>query len=200
MTAEAATMWREPVDEASTHTGSTAPRRRRWSRRAEGASAQSDAGEVYRVLGPAVFGYLQGRRVDDPENLLGEVFLHVTRSLPQFEGDDDELRRWVFAIARNRVIDHRRRAARRPEEVVEVAEGPDARFDEHLLYDAELIAAIGSLTDEQREVIALRFIADLPLETVADMTGRTVGAVKAMQHRALGRLSQSLRAQGARLA
>jgi DNA-directed RNA polymerase specialized sigma24 family protein len=46
----------------------------------------------------------------------------------------------------------------------------------------------------------LRFIADLPLEAVADMTGRTVGAVKAMQHRALGSLSHALRTQGAHLA
>jgi RNA polymerase sigma-70 factor (ECF subfamily) len=144
-----------------------------------------------------VYAYLRGRHVDDPENLLGEVFLHVTRSLPQFEGDDEELRRWVFAIARNRVIDHRRRVARRPIEVAEVPDGSGGQVDEHLLSDSELMAAVGELTEDQREVIALRFIADLPLEIVADMTGRTVGAVKAMQHRALGRLSHSLRDQGA---
>jgi RNA polymerase sigma-70 factor (ECF subfamily) len=152
--------------------------------------ADLDASDVYRAYGASVLGYLRGQHVDDPEDLLGEVFFQVTRSLPKFEGDDDDLRRWVFTIARNRVIDARRRRARRPrtvalgthDEVVDVPADPHE----------ELLAAVGALTDEQREVVALRFIADLSLEDVAQLTGRTVGATKSMQHRALDQLARRL--------
>jgi RNA polymerase sigma-70 factor, ECF subfamily len=194
------TLWQEPAPAQTPNLTRGRAHRRRWAGRAPDHVSARDAGEVYQELGAAVYGYLRGRIVDDPENLLGEVFLHVTRSLPQFEGDDEELRRWVFAIARNRVIDHRRRAARRPQEVGELADQDESAVADLPLCDEDLIAAIGKLTEDQREVIALRFIADLSLEAVADMTGRTVGAVKAMQHRALARLNQSLRLQGANLA
>lgn len=154
------------------------------------AQPEMDAGEVYRTLGPAVLGYLRGQRVDDPDDLLGEVFYQVARSLPTFEGGADELRRWVFAIARNRVIDARRRRARRPRTVA--LEGHDEATGGFEGRDEELIAALGALTPDQREVVALRFIADLSLEDVADLTGRTVGATKSMQHRALEQLARRL--------
>ena len=153
-----------------------------------------DAGEAYRRLGPSVHGYLRGQRVADADDLLGEVFYRVTRSLTRFSGDEDDLRRWVFTIARNCVIDDRRRHARRAkhqrvedrqDEVVEVSDRDD-----------ELISALAQLTPEQRQVIGLRFIADLAIEDVATITGRTVGAVKSMQHRALHQLENHMRSGG----
>ncbi|HWJ61131.1 MAG TPA: sigma-70 family RNA polymerase sigma factor [Acidimicrobiales bacterium] len=159
-----------------------------------GARSDVDAGDVYRMFGPSVRGYLRGQGVDDPDDLLGEVFFQVTRSLPRFEGDDDDLRRWLFTIARNRVIDARRRRSRRPRTVA--LGSHDVEVDAPDEPDEELIAAMGALTDEQREVIALRFIADLPLEDVAHLTGRTVGATKSMQHRALDQLARRLDGPG----
>ena len=50
--------------------------------------------------------------------------------------------------------------------------------------DPDLIAALDQLSPDQREVIVLRFVADLSLEQVAEVTKRRVGAVKALQHRA----------------
>ena len=148
---------------------------------------------MYRRLAPAVLGYLRGQRVPDPEDLLGEVFLHVTRSLHHFSGDEDEdLRRWVFTIARHRVIDDVRRRARRPAILGEVPHDLPASPDGSGL-DADLLHALGRLNPEQREVVALRFIADLPLSDVALITGRSVGAVKSMQLRALAELARILR-------
>ncbi len=149
-----------------------------------------DAGEVYRRFSASVRGYLRGQGTEDPDDLLGEVFFQVTRSLPAFEGDDDDLRRWVFTIARNRLIDARRRRSRRPRTVSlgrhdQVVDAPPEP-------DEELFAALERLTDEQREVVALRFIADLSIEDVARLTGRTVGATKSMQHRALDQMARSL--------
>ncbi|MDP9387760.1 MAG: sigma-70 family RNA polymerase sigma factor [Actinomycetota bacterium] len=152
------------------------------------------AGETYRVLAPAVLGYLRAQGAPDPEDLLGEVFLQVARDLDRFSGDDEALRRWVFAIAHNRLLDARRRQARRPTVAdrdvpdAPVAPPPDP-------FDPELVAALGMLTADQREVVVLRFVADLPLDDVARITGRTVGAVKALQHRALDALSRMLAAR-----
>lgn len=152
-----------------------------------------DAGDVYRRLAPAVLGYLRSQRAPDPEDLLGEVFLHVARSLPRFRGDEHEdLRRWVFTIARNRLIDDARRRSRRPRTVDEVPPEQPAPATPHGI-DAELLAAMAGLTAPQREVVALRFVADLPLEDVAEITRRSVAAVKSLQHRALEDLARTLR-------
>jgi RNA polymerase sigma-70 factor (ECF subfamily) len=54
--------------------------------------------------------------------------------------------------------------------------------------DVELIGALDQLTPDQRQIVTLRFVADLPLRDVARITGRRVGAVKALQARALANL------------
>ena len=153
----------------------------------------SDAGAVYREFAPAVLGFLRAERAREPEDLLGEVFLQVTRDLPHFRGDRDALRRWVFTIARHQLIDDYRRRARRlqPFDGV-VPDIPDQPSTEEV--DPELVEALALLTDDQREVIVLRFVADLPLEAVAGITKRRIGAVKALQHRALSALGRILTA------
>lgn len=150
------------------------------------------AEEVYRALAPAVLGYLRAQRAPDPEDILGEVFLQVARDLHRFEGDDAARRRWVFAIAHNRLLDARRRAARRPRLGGEaVPESTGRPLPEPL--DPALVAALAQLTPDQREVVVLRFVADLSLDDVARLTRRRVGAVKALQHRGLEMLERLLR-------
>jgi RNA polymerase sigma-70 factor (ECF subfamily) len=152
-----------------------------------------DAGDAYRRLAPSVLAYLRGQRVPEPEDLLGEVFVQVARSLPSFRGDGDEdLRRWVFTIARNRVIDDGRRRARRPP-IAAGSDAPDvAGRPSDDPFDRDLLEALAQLTAEQREVVTLRFVADLSLDDVAKITGQTTGAVKAMQSRALAQLARIL--------
>ena len=108
-------------------------------------------------------GYLRARGVPDPEDVAGEVFLQVARDLRRFREAQDEIavRRWVFTIARNRAIDAARRARRRPRSSdAGVPDQPAMPPAEPL--DPMLVAALLQLTVEQREVIALRFVADLP--------------------------------------
>ncbi len=155
------------------------------------AGFEADAATAYRELAPAVLGYLRARRVPDPEDVLGEVFLQVSRDLDRFHGDATDLRRWVFTIAHNRMTDAFRRRSRRPRIVDRrppAAVAPPAPDP----VDDELIAALAELGDDQREVVVLRFVADLSLEDVAAITGRTANAVKAMQHRALANLRRTL--------
>ncbi|HUR18266.1 MAG TPA: sigma-70 family RNA polymerase sigma factor [Acidimicrobiales bacterium] len=150
-----------------------------------------NAGDAYRAFAAAVLGYLRSQRAPDPEDILGEVFLQVARDWSKFRGDEAALRRWVFSVAYNRLLDARRAASRRPlTSSSPIPEG--SRRDSAAGLDAELLAALAELTPEQREVVVLRFVGDLPLEDVARITRRRVGAVKAMQRRALEALERSL--------
>jgi len=138
-----------------------------------------------------VLSYLRAQRVAEPEDVLGEVFLQVARDLHRVRGDDLAVRKWVFTLARNRAIDEARRRARRPamaDCAIPDAEAPPPAQ----LADVELEGALDQLTPDQREVLTLRFVADLSLEAVASITHRSVGAVKAMQHRALAQLAQAV--------
>lgn len=151
-----------------------------------------DAGVVYRRLAPAVLGYLRAQRAPDPEDLLGEVFLQVARDLRRFRGDDAALRRWVFTVAHHRLLDERRRRARRPRVADTPVPDRPAPPAPPRSIDPELQAALDRLTPDQREVVLLRFVADLSLDEVAELTGRATGAVKALQHRALAALQRAL--------
>lgn len=145
---------------------------------------------VYERLAPAVLGYFRAHRMRDPEGLTGDVFVAVTERLPRFRGDDGALRRWVFTIAHHRRVDEIRRAGRRPEALGAEVEGPPAMDPSPL--DPSLVAALDRLTPEQRDVVVLRFVADLPIATVARTTGRRTGAVKMLQSRGLAALAADL--------
>lgn len=157
-----------------------------------------NAAQLYRLLAPAVLGYLRSQRVPDPEDALGEVFLQVARDLGRFRGGDAALRRWVFSIAHNRAMDAHRKATRQRSTLeAELAGSTASASVGHAPpppdpLDPELVDALATLSAEQREVVVLRFVADLPLETVAKITGRKVGAVKALQHRALENLRRAV--------
>lgn len=145
---------------------------------------------VYDALAPAVLGYLRSHRMADPEGLTGDVFVAVARRLDDFVGDDDALRRWVFTIAHNVGVDEIRRRARQPALVP--LEGTDASSDDEEPFDPALARALAALTDEQRQVVALRHIADLSVADVAHITGRSQSAVKMLTTRGLEALGRQL--------
>ncbi len=145
---------------------------------------------VYEALAPAVLGYFRSHRMADPDGLTGDVFVAVTERLAGFEGDDGALRRWVFTIAHHRRVDEIRRIARRP---VRVDTEPDAgAVTDPEPIDPELVAALAALTDEQREVVVLRFVADLSVSAVAAVTDSSEGSVKMLTTRGLAALRRQL--------
>lgn len=153
-------------------------------------------GEIYRDLAGPVTGYLAGLGVTDAEDIAGEVFLQVARDIHKFEGTESSFRSWVFVIAHRRAIDWRRAAQRRPptadHEMPELA-GGDVEAEAMELVDADqVIRLLDRLSDDQRDVIALRVIGDLSLEETAAVMGKTVGAVKALQHRAIRAMRDDL--------
>ncbi len=146
---------------------------------------------LYRDLAGPVTGYLAARGAREPEDLAAETFLQVARNVHSFEGDEAAFRSWVFVIAHRRLIDLRRSQARRPTTVSMPDDGPgvlggDVEHEAigHLV-TAELRDAFRRLTDDQRDVLSLRIIANLTLEETANVVGKRVGAVKAIQRRAL---------------
>jgi RNA polymerase sigma-70 factor (ECF subfamily) len=139
-------------------------------------------------------GYLRGRGVADAEDVTSEVFLQVFRRIDTFRGGEADLRTFVFSVAHARYVDDRRRVARR---------GIDAEFEPvhhdipadsaeteamRGLGTQRAIALIETLSPDQRDVLLLRIVADLSLEETAHVLGKKVGAIKALQHRAIAAL------------
>lgn len=156
---------------------------------------------LYRLLSPAVLGYLRLQGAAEPEDLTSEVFLGVFRSLGSFRGGEEGFRSWVFTIAHRRLVDEHRRAGRRPCRADDDAEleayGGDAEDDALArLAEARVRQVCDSLMPDQRDVLLLRVVGGLTIDEVATALGRTPGAVKSLQHRGLvalrARLSPSL--------
>lgn len=149
---------------------------------------------IYAELAASVNRYAHSRNVEDPEQFTNDVFLSAFRSLDRFEGDEDRLRGWIFTIARNRAIDDARRRSRRPTVAdADVPEETTPGADVVALRDLEadhVADQLAVLTDEQREVLMLRLVSGLTIAEVADTVGREVGAVKALQRRAIRRLQK----------
>ena len=177
--------------------------RARSSTEARSARAGSDVAfeAVFHELSPAVAGYLRLNGAAEVDELTNEVFAQVHRGLQRFSGDWGGFRSWVFTIAHHRMVDEARRAKRRPPLAVadvadEAATGDVESEALDALSDERLHRLLGVLSDDQRRVLLLRVVADLPLEDAAVTLGKTVGAVKSLQHRALASLRRALEQEG----
>jgi RNA polymerase sigma-70 factor (ECF subfamily) len=150
--------------------------------------------------------YLTVRGNHAPEDVAAETWLHVIRDLGGFEGGVAEFRAWLFTVARNRAIDQSRARAARPAiPVADPAEAGGERGSPSAEQAAEDRAAtdaalrlVATLPPEQAEMVMLRVVAGLDVASVADLVGKTPGAVRVAVHRALKSLSQDPRVRSAR--
>lgn len=156
--------------------------------------------EIYDRCQPAIYRYVfyQLHDVHAAEDVTGEVFVRLVEKIDQFTYRGHPLLAWLYTIARNLVRDYQRRTARTPtlpitewQIVSEDAPAPEART-ERKLTQRRLADAITHLTEGQRQVILLKFIEGLDNATVAQTMGKSVGAVKALQHRGLAALRRIL--------
>lgn len=171
--------------------------------RAAGLGAGWAAERLWRSLAPAVAGYLRVQGATEPDDLTSEVFLGVFRSLTSFSGAEEQFRSWVFTIAHRRLVDERRRAGRRPPlSSVEVdhGDGPlgQSAEDEALqhLSSQRVRGLCERLVPDQRDVLLLRLVGGLTVEEVAAALGKSPGAVKALQRRALVAVRKILDREG----
>jgi RNA polymerase sigma-70 factor (ECF subfamily) len=156
--------------------------------------------QLFRAYQPPLLRYLRAQEPRAAEDLAGEVWIGVARGLGRFEGDEVAFRSWLFTIARRRLIEHRRTAARRRTDPV-----PLDRLDEpidrglggdpmwlvldRLSAQQAVDTLIEGLSVEQAEAVLLRVIGGFNVPEVARIMERTPGSVRVMCHRALRRLA-----------
>lgn len=143
-------------------------------------------------------GYLRAHGVDDPDGLTGDVLLQLVRGIHRFAGDEAGFRSWVFLVAHHRLVDERRRAGRFAlgrERLPAPEHAPGA--DVEALDDGipeEWRVRLTRLSEDQRDVLLLRVIAGLSADEVGAIIGKSPGAVRVVQHRALVHLRAELEA------
>lgn len=130
------------------------------------------------------------------EDLTTEVFIRVIRGLPQLREANPSLQAWIFQIARNLATDHLRRARGRvhaalDERLVDPGPTPEHFAELSVTFD-QLRDALHQLTEDQREVVLLRFINDLSIEQVVQIMNKSESAIKNLQLRGLRSLNRIL--------
>jgi RNA polymerase sigma-70 factor, ECF subfamily len=154
---------------------------------------------LWRDGNPALLRYLRIVAPELAEDVAADTWLQVVRGLAGFRGDERAWRAWLFATARRRMIDEGRRRSRRPVRALEevlpgrLPVSPDAAdlAIEHI-GTRSAMALVAQLPAHQAEVITLRVVAGLDIETVARLLRRTPGAVRVAAHRGLRRMAEIL--------
>jgi RNA polymerase sigma-70 factor (ECF subfamily) len=171
-------------------------------------AAQSDPArfaDVYEEYFELVSAYVvrRVRHRDDAEDLTGEVFRKALASLPRFKWRGAPFAAWLFRIASNLIADRGKRAAQeqgsepRPQPVELSSRGPNSQQMEleHSERRAELFRLVDELSEDQRRVIRMRFAEEKSINEIARAIGRSEGAVKQLQFRALENLRREISPQ-----
>lgn len=155
---------------------------------------------LFSELHPMLLRYLRARASSAADDLAAETWLAVARILPEFDGSPDELRKLVFAIAHRRLVDHWRRVERQrthlvPAEALAFKAAADDTEAEGLesVVTGEAVDLVASIPPpDQLDVLLLRTVGGLDAADVDQIVGKTSGAVRVIQHRALRRLRDAL--------
>ncbi len=155
--------------------------------------------ELYLIHFDSVFGYLHvtvGNR-HDAEDLTTQTFLRMLESIGKFRWQSAPFSAWLFRIAHNLAMDHFRASRRwQPDEEV-----PEPPADESTSAEAGAFESIGrksmlelidELSTDQQQVLTLKFVFNFSNREAATILGKTEGAVKSLQHRALATLNKKL--------
>jgi RNA polymerase sigma-70 factor (ECF subfamily) len=153
--------------------------------------------DLYLLHFDRVYSYLHmsvGNR-HDAEDLTTQTFMKMLEAIRRFEWRSVPFSAWLLRIAHNLAMDHFR-AHRRwqpEEEVPESADGEECSAEEQALAslgETRVLTLIERLAPEQRQVLMLKFVYRFSNGEVASILGKTEGAVKSLQHRALASLER----------
>jgi RNA polymerase sigma-70 factor (ECF subfamily) len=161
-------------------------------------STNADFARVYDEQLSSVYGFL-AYRTQDPhlaEDLTQATFERALRAWTRFDPRRASVRTWLLVIARNLLIDHHRQRGgvvleELDDENAPAASDPEANFGA----SPDLLAALRELTDRDREVIALRFGADLTGPEISALLGLSLANVQQVLSRSLRRLRATLEGQ-----
>jgi len=171
---------------------------RRLVERAQRAD-RSALEELYLIHFDRIYSYLHmsvGNR-HDAEDLTTQTFLKMLESIGRFRWRSAPFSAWLFRIAHNLAMDHFRARRRwQPEEEVPEPQGseePSAELEAmQSIGRQSMLELIEQLSPEQQQVLTLKFVFNFPNADVATILGKTEGAVKSLQHRALGSLQKQI--------
>jgi RNA polymerase sigma-70 factor, ECF subfamily len=150
-------------------------------------------GAVYVSLADRLLGYLMARVREraTAEDLLEATFIELLQNGSTITGGASAIKVWLFRAAHFNALDHIRKRRRRGEDVqtdlsgvdvVDLERGPQEAVEAEELR-SEVHEALRLLSDEQRQVLLLRYLAGLPASEVAQILGKTDGAIRSLQHR-----------------
>jgi RNA polymerase sigma-70 factor, ECF subfamily len=150
-------------------------------------------GTLYDQYADRIFTYIYHRvgQADVAEDLTGQVFMRMLEAIRTGQGWRSSFSGWLYRIAHNLVIDYYRRRGRvtlidiDDATPVKATHGDPVRSTETLLVREHLRAALFQLTEDQAQVITLRFMEERSIAEVADLMDKTEGAIKALQYRAV---------------
>ena len=152
--------------------------------------------DLYECNFERVYAYVSRRLTDRgaAEDVTAEVFHQALANLDRFEWRGTPFVAWLLRIAANAIVDHWRRTSR--EQTLSDDDGPEsfpvnAENIEQVERRALLFRLVGTLPPDQRRVVEMRFAEEKPIREIAREMGRSEGAIKQLQFRAI----QSLRAQ-----
>ncbi len=134
---------------------------------------------------------------EDAEDLTSEVFVRMVKSLKKQRGSFNA---WLYRIASNLAVDYYRKKARQKE--VSLVEDYNEHIEdkedvaESILQHQTLNKAMSTLPDEQRQTIVLKFLEGYTNKEIAEILSKSIGAVKALQFRALNNLKNILQSEG----
>ena len=152
-------------------------------------------GQLYSHYLPPIyrFVYLKVTHQQEAEDLTHEIFLSAWQNIARYQSQGFPFSSWLYQIARNRIIDHYR--LKRNHVSLEVVD-PEALRGESRLegsVDATLTletikSAIRRLNHDYQDILIMRFVEDLSPREIAGALGKSEGAIRLMQHRALNQL------------
>jgi RNA polymerase sigma-70 factor (ECF subfamily) len=152
--------------------------------------------QLYRAYVDNIYRYIYFRvnAIPVAEDLTADVFMKALEGLPRYQDRAVPFLGWLYRIAHARLVDYYRRS-RQHEDIDALELGIVQDLDAPLMAE-HVRTALHTLTDEQQQVVILRFVEGRSLQETAELLGKTEGAIKTMQHRALQSLARALQRQG----
>jgi RNA polymerase sigma-70 factor (ECF subfamily) len=153
--------------------------------------------EIYDLYSPRLYRYAMRLLGDGcvAEDCVSETFSRFLKALQAGKGPRDYLQAYLFRTAHNLVVDHyRRHAEHLTEELTDdlpQAENTEDCADQNLR-QSHVRIALHQLTEDQQQVVSLKFLEGWENEEIARALNKPIGAVKSLQHRALAQLQKIL--------
>jgi len=144
-----------------------------------------------------IYNYLYARlgSAADAEDLTIETMRHTLGRLDLFREQVIGFSSWMYQNAYKVAVDHNLARKHEPLAATELTAADQVELRLDRFSNEDLRSAIRELVDDQEQVLILRYFQDLTATQVADIMGKTLGAVQALQLRALGSLDQVLQAR-----